>query len=431
MSLDNFITQILNIKEVELEDFIPIQQSDGSSIIKLRLKPKPMHCPFCGKSVNIHGYYLRKLLHATLVDRKCVIFYQQRRYRCPACEFTFHEDNPFINTSEGLTYETKVNILKDLKWAETTYTFVAKRYKVSPTTVMRIFDKHVNIPRKPLPRILSMDEHYFPASDFDSLYCCLVMDFETGELVDILPDRKKSYLIHYLSNIKKDSFDSVSLKSELSNVQYLSIDLYDNFRSISKTYLPKAIICADSFHVLQHLTKDFHDVRLRCRRNTENKVLQYLLTKFKYIFSHDAALDNTPKYNKRLKQKVNHRDIRDILFAEFPELGAAYELKEFYIRFNRSSTIAAARANMPDIINMFADCGIPEYDEFYTLLSNWSEEIINSFILINGSRISNGPIEAKNKKVEKILRNANGFANFTRTRNRILYVLNEDAHFTL
>ena len=132
---------------------------------------------------------------------------------------------------------------------------------------MRIFDKHVNIPRKPLPRILSMDEHYFPASDFDSLYCCLLMDFETGELVDILPDRKKSYLIHYLSNIKKDSFDSVSLKSELSNVQYLSIDLYDNFRSISKTYLPKAIICADSFHVLQHLTKDFHDVRLRCRRN--------------------------------------------------------------------------------------------------------------------------------------------------------------------
>jgi hypothetical protein len=60
---------------------------------------------------------------------------------------------------------------------------------------MRIFDKHVNIPRKPLPRILSMDEHYFPASDFDSLYCCLLMDFETGELVDILPDRKKSYLI--------------------------------------------------------------------------------------------------------------------------------------------------------------------------------------------------------------------------------------------
>ena len=38
MSLDKFITQILNIKEDDLEEIAPIMQSDGTSIIKIRLK---------------------------------------------------------------------------------------------------------------------------------------------------------------------------------------------------------------------------------------------------------------------------------------------------------------------------------------------------------------------------------------------------------
>ena len=431
MSLDKFITQILNIKEEDLEEITPIMQSDGTSIIKIRLKAHPTVCPYCGGKVKIHGYYTRRLKHAALTNRKCVIVYQQRRYRCDACEATFHEHNPFINSRESLTFETKVNILNDLKWPEITYSYVAKRYDISKTKVMRIFDQHVNIPRKTLPAILSMDEHYFPESDYDSLYCCLLMDFETGEMVDLLPDRRKAHLQNYFSNIKKDTFDPVTLKSELDNIQYLSIDLYDNFRDIAHIYFPKAIVCADSFHVLQHLTKDFRDIRLRCRRNTENPILAYLLTKFKHVFHHEVFLDNAPRYNKRLKQNMNYRDIRDLLFAAFPDLKQAYELKEYYILFNESRTLEEVRDELPAVIGKFADSGLPEYDEFYTLLLNWSKEIVNSFTVINGKRVNNSYIESKNKLLEKILYNANGFTNFKRTRNRILYCLNKNDSYTL
>ena len=431
MSFNQFITQMLNIKEEDLEEIIPINQSDGTSILKLKLKDKSPVCPCCGGKVKIHGYYTRRLTHATLVNRKCLIFYQQRKYICPDCELTFHEPNPFINTKECLTYETKINILKDLKWPEVTYSFVAKRYGLSKTKVIRIFEHHVNIPRKPLPAVLSMDEHYFPESNYESLYCCLLMDFQTGELVDLLPDRKKSYLIHYLSSIKKDTFNDSTLKSELDNVHYLSIDLFDNFRDIAHIYFPKAIVCADSFHVLQHLTKDFRDVRLRCRRTTSNPLLAYLLTKFKFVFHHNVNLDNLPRYNKRLKQSVNYRYIRDMLFTAFPVLRQAYDLKEYYIAFNESSSLETARDGLSKAINAFADSGIPEYDEFYTLLVNWTEEIVNSFTVIDGTRINNSYIESKNRQLEKLLYNANGFTNFKRTRNRILYYLNKNDWYTI
>lgn len=431
MSLQQFITEILNIEESSIETIHTLKDSDENLIITLRLKQTNFTCPYCKDSGKVHGYYQRKLKHSTLVNRKCTIIYQQRRYKCPNCNFTFSERNPFANSSSGLTFETKVNILNELKLPTSTYTVTAARFFVSKATVLKLFDKHVNIPRKQLPRVLSIDEHYFPESDRDSLYCCLLMDFETGILIDVLPDRKKAYLTQYFGHIKSSTFNYVTSTSELDNVKFISIDMYDNFRDIAAIYFPNATICADSFHVLQHLTKAFRQVRLRCRRETKDKILFYLLTKFRYVFHHNAYLDNIPRYNKRLGRNINRRDIRDLLFQHFPELRIAYNLKENYIIFNQSSTVCQATKYFDSIAMRFADSGIPEYEEFHSLLLNWKQEILNSFIIINGRRINNSYIESKNSQLEKLIRNANGFRNFERTRKRILYCLNPNETFTL
>ena len=201
MSLEQFITKLLNLKESDLQDLVSLEKPDDSIEFKLKLKPKPTVCPLCGSVVKIHGYYSRKLTHSTFANRKCTILYQQRRYRCEACELTFHEPNPFINSSECLTYETKLN------------------------------------------------------------KTCSIQD------------------------------------------------------------APEAI-------------------------------------------------DNA--------------------------------------------------------ISTFANAGIKEFEPFYRMLSNWRTEIINSFTTINGIRINNSYIESKNKILEKLLYNGNGFSNFKRTRNRILYCLNKN-----
>ena len=110
----------------------PIKQSDDSIIQKIRLKhDEHVQCPYCHGKVKIHGYSPRKLIHSTLVNRKCIIFYERRRYKCDSCEITFFESNPFINSSENVTYETKINVLKDLKYVNNTYSSVADYYGVA------------------------------------------------------------------------------------------------------------------------------------------------------------------------------------------------------------------------------------------------------------------------------------------------------------
>ena len=48
------------------------------------------------------------------------------------------------------------------------------------------------------------------------------MDFNNGTLVDILPDRRKDYLLGSFGKIQ--------------NRTYISIDLYDIYKSVAKTY---------------------------------------------------------------------------------------------------------------------------------------------------------------------------------------------------
>ena len=389
MSIEKFITDMLNIDPNMIESIESIQTSDDSENILIKLKPSDHPtCSYCGQPLVSNGFYRKKLIHSTLINRKCTIFFYRRRYICHNCECTFS------SKGDNVTHETKINILKDLKEPSMTYSLAARRNHVSVTKVQQIFDKHVSIPRKTIPEALSIDEHYFPSSDFDSLYICILMDFKDGTIIDILPDRKKSFLGNYFGTIRNQTLNEKTGKSELSRVKYVSIDLYEPYKEIAEIYFRNAIICADSFHVLEEL-------------------------------------DNTPQYNKRFRRYMNYRDMMNLLFNRFPDLRKAYELKESYIHFNETASSKDAAEKLADQIAAFSDCEIEEYVEFYNLLVNWSQEIINSFTVVGSKRINNSYIESRNNQIEKLFINANGFMNFKRTRNRILYCLNKKDTYKL
>ena len=64
----------------------------------------------------------------------------------------------------------------------------------------------------------------------------------------------------------------------------------------------------------------------------------------------------------------------------------------------------------------------------YKMLNNWTEEILNSFIVINGRRLSNGIMESRNSIVKLIKKTGNGYVNFARFRNRCMYCMNKDSN---
>lgn len=433
MSIDNFITTILNLNDSEIESIVN-QSVDNEVLIniKLKVKEKDLLCPYCHNKRIIHSYHKRIIKHAALNNRNCNIIYYQRRLKCKRCNSTSNESNPFSFSNENLSYETKINILKDLKYVGSTYSAVAKKNNVSVQTVINLFDKCVDIKRKPLPEVLSIDEHYFPSSNIkDSAYVCILMNFLTGEIIDILPDRKKKVLIDYFYKIRKETLSEDGLHSELDNVKYVSIDMYEPYRDVVKTLFPKAIICADEFHVDENLLRIFRHIKNECKRSCKDNSINYLFNKFRFIFDHNLNLDNEAKYNKVFKRYLSLRDIQTIIFNEFDYLKKAYELKELYLDFNDLYSFDTAEKRLNELIDIFSNSGIIEYDEFVITLKNWKKEIINSFIVIYGSRINNSYIESMNHNIQRLMYNANGFINFKRTRNRFLYCLNKNDTYKL
>ena len=63
----------------------------------------------------------------------------------------------------------------------------------------------------------------------------------------------------------------------------------------------------------------------------------------------------------------------------FPILGEAYELKEYYRRLNKTATYEEAVEKYDDVVRLFNNSGIPQYDEFASILVKWKTEILNSF----------------------------------------------------
>lgn len=94
---------------------------------------------------------------------------------------------------------------------------------------MTIFDTYVNIERKQLPRVLCIDEVYTIKSP-RSKYVCVLMDFETSSIIDLLPSRQKYHLQNYLQTIPE---------TEKQRVEIISMDMWDTYRTIAKLNFKK------------------------------------------------------------------------------------------------------------------------------------------------------------------------------------------------
>ena len=72
-------------------------------------------------------------------------------------------------------------------------------------------------------------------------------------------------------------------------------------------------------------------------------------------------------------------------------------------------------------IEMAKESNLKELKEAITAFTNWKEEICNSKLV----KYTNGYTEGCNNKIKVLKRNAYGYKNFERFRNRILHIFNQ------
>lgn len=452
-SQKNDILTLFNLESDDAEDISFTNEGD-KAIVHILLRANYPPCPDCGNThVVIKGYETKKINHGILTDRKCILYYKARRYRCPVCGRSFYEHNPFVFSSMKISALTVMNVLKDLKKPSETFSSTAQRYHISPTSAASLFDQHVQMPRLPLPELMAIDETYaFYHRGENSKYIFTMIDYSNGIPIDILPSRRLNYLRSYYMKIPLE---------ERRNVRMIATDMYTEYRTMIHEIFPNSTHCVDHFHVIQELSRCTDSVRIRIMRSVSKYEKgthictpeYYLLKKFNWlIFKRDDAIDSNKEplfdpgrkriMNHKLQRMLNYYDIRNLIEAIHPDLKAAWRLKDEIVDFYDHTSYDSAPEALNDLIRVFCHSGIPEMIRFGRTLRNWDQEIINSFIIvglrhkidketghvvISDQKLNTNLMENRNSIIKTIKKNANGYSNWPRFRNRCLYVLRPDA----
>ena len=422
----NFITSLFNISPESIDSFITHTTAE-EVIYEITLKRTYIECPYCGGRLIGYGHKTKIINHPVLADRQCCIKYHANRYRCTSCGRTGFEHNPFSMpgfNSSTLLLQQAMSRFKNLNY---TLDMISKELNVSNTQLNNYLDSFITIPKRPLPECMGIDEiHSRALSKRRSPYLCILVDNEKRCIYDILDSRAKYSLAHHFSGIPRE---------ERLRVKYITIDMWEPYRDLAEVYFPNAIVAVDSFHVIEHLVKDFERLRIslmkRCDYQSNG---YYLLKKWSWILEKDDVdLDNNRVFNHRFGTELNRRDMQELIFATFPVLHAAYGLKELYRKFNKLTDYDEACALFPRMKKFFADSGIEEYNEFSGLLYRWEKEILNSFIrpYDDNRRLSNAYTENLNGKIRTYIDVSRGIKNFDRFRKRVIYALNPDVSYAL
>lgn len=115
-----------------------------------------------------------------------------------------------------------------------------------------------------------------------------------------------------------------------------------------------------------------------------------------------------------------------------PKLKLTYELYSRYLKFIKTSSYDEAYKEIEILIEDFFNSDIKQFIDIAKSIFHWKEYILNSFIKVesidclNKRRLSNGPIEEINSINENINVNGNGYTNFYRFRNRVIYSINNN-----
>lgn len=440
--MSDSITSVIGLKETDVDycrEVLRKNKGLDHHLIYVRLVNRGRFCPNCGSfTKRIKEYRTKNIEHATYLNERCTIIYSARRFLCTRCGTTFFEKDPFESQYSGISDKTVENILKLLKEYNQTFSSVAKAVGISKTEVIKIFDEHVQVERKPLSECVGMDEFYF-SRHASHKYALLILSLNKGYVIDMRSSREKHRIISYFRSIPKEERDIV---------KYFSIDMNDNYREAISVCFPKALICIDPFHVIKNLNKALDNIRLRILRlySDDKRSDEYYLLKYrKELLFKDVPYEKWEeiKHNHHFKYRVSEKRMQEMMFAIHPDLFKAWQLKERYMSFDSEDLSYEQRLILFN--SLIDDCissDIPEMISIGLTLNNWHDEILNSFHTItkkvtssNGTkriittRVTNGPVEGRNKYIKILLNLANGYQNFMRFRNRVMYVLNRAESF--
>ena len=390
MSYTHFIEELIGFQDFTL---LNIEKHEEKIEIYIEMKRKEHICPHCGaKTKKIHDYRWQTIKDLDCFDKKVYIHIHKRRYRCK-CGKRITEKIEFLPRYYRMTKRMICKILDELRDV-CSFTSVARRHDVSVSTVIRIFNL-ISYPAPKLPVAISIDE--FKGNAGGQKYQCIIADPLKKQVLDILPRRSDWYIQKYFLQYPKE---------ERNRVQIFVSDMWKPYQESAKLLFMNSMRVIDKYHWIRQIIWAFERVRKDTQKTMSSEKRKY------FKRSRNLLLKPFDSLSDDDKQAVN------IMLYYSSNLSSAHFQKEEFQKIARSKKISESVRLMNEWIVDAKDCEINPMVKCANTIDNWKPEILNSFT----TTCTNGFIEGCNNKIKVLKRNAYGYRNQERFRNRILHI---------
>lgn len=391
MSFTDFTEELLGIQDVIVEKVKTIQ---NIKYIYLSLKRKEQECPCCHKYSNcIHDYRTQKVKDCKAFDKNTILILRKRRYHCPHCGKNFYPELSFLPRYYRMTQRMIATIIDDLR-DNISFTHEAKKMNVSVNTIIRIFDV-VDYSKPVLHTSIAIDE--FKGNTGGEKYNAIITDPVNHQVLDILPKRYDYYLAQYFREYPKE---------DKRNVDLFISDMWKPYYDTADYFFPKAMKVIDKYHWERQMTWAFERIRKKEQKHLSPGLRKYFKHSKKLLLS---------RQNKLTFEE--HKQVEYMRAISIPIDSAYSYLQSFYEMFDCKDK----QLQKLKFIQWIMDANKAEQidirkcaDTFY----NWKDGILNSLL----TPYTNGFTEGCNNKIKVLKRNAYGYRNFKRFRNRILHI---------
>ncbi|MEU1276706.1 ISL3 family transposase [Streptomyces sp. NPDC005799] len=217
---------------------------NGLMTFSARTATRQAACPGCGTvSSRVHGGYRRRLADVAVSGHRAVIDLLVRRFICPAQECT---RRTFVEQVDGLTerfarrtaslHRTLEKIVLALAGRPGSRLAAHLSIPTSPNSLLRLLRRLPDEPVGTAPRVLGIDDFAFKKGH---VYGTIILDVETGERVDVLPDRTSETLSAWLR--------------DHPGAEIVCRDRASAYAEAVRTVCPDATQVADRFHLWKNL----------------------------------------------------------------------------------------------------------------------------------------------------------------------------------
>ncbi len=416
--------ELENILRLENYKILKIEErSENKKMIKIiyvESKNKKVKCPICNEyTSSIHDKLKPiELKYLKVIEQDTKINIVKKRFICHKCNKEFTENLDLNEKGKNIGNKLEQKVLKDLLNYNLSIKYIAGSNGISSDSVRRILlnamSEYPDYVRN-LPRVISFDE--FKADTEEGKYAFILNDPIHRKALDILPERKKEYLMNYFTKV-----------NNRHSVEFVISDMYEPYLLVQQIMFPYAKYVVDRFHYTRYIMDALDKVRIRLQKEYGYNSKEYRMLKNKKNVSLLRKYSNGIDwwtYTKRYKNGHNvdilKYDLREELLKINEELHHAYVLKELFLDLLNYSDYEYAEEEIKDWIEVVRSYKIPEMNDAAKTIENWLPYIVNSFI---DKRFSNGFTEGLNNKIKVIKRVGFGYRNFKFFRLRAMYILN-------